>query len=639
MGTQVARVFGASGGITLPPAVTATLHQLTGGNPYFLVETIRFLLERGLLVRSEDKAGWKWHDPEGLLAGGIVESGSTRSTAERLVLPASLAAAAGARLDRLSPEVRALVETAAVLGEEFRLRTLAAVEGRDEAAIEPLLAAATREGVISESGLSPGEDARFAHTLLRRACYAAVPARRRRKLHERVAETLQATYRDGLDRVAPAVAAHLAAAGQQGAALRWYLRAGRAASARGQWKEASEALERARAVADEAARAGDEVDAESLPMLRLAEGEAHLAAGRLRESASALGEAARLAGAAGPQAARSKRWHCSAWPAPAPTWASIPTLAPRPSWRTRASRPSAMRTRPPPPWCSSARSTARWANTPARCRTWSRHWRCSTPARPTRGSSRWPRPRSAGRWRSRATATARSPTSSARTRSMLPPATSTRTRTCCAARSGSTSAAGATRSPSVSPKKPAKRSRRWAMHSAKRRPTWRSARRGWRRGCMRRAARHLRRTRDATRTLGDAHCEAEALWLLARAEAESGRHAEGSVLLEHAIEVVRGVGDRDDEFRMLADLAVALSAGGDHAGALRNADEATAIARSLGSAEGDGTAAVARAWALLGLGTGAIEAGKHGVALLEEVRAGERWRAHWALGAALVAGE
>ncbi len=640
VGTQVARVFGASGGITLPPAVTATLHQLTGGNPYFLVETIRFLLERGLLVRSEDKTAWKWHDPEGLLAGGIVESGSTRSTAERLVLPASLAAAAGARLDRLSPEVRALVETAAVLGEEFRLRTLAAVEGRDEAALEPLLAAATREGVISESGLSPGEDARFAHTLLRRACYAAVPARRRRKLHERVAETLQATYRDGLDRVAPAVAAHLAAAGQQGAALRWYLRAGRAASARGQWKEASEALERARAVADEAARAGDEVDAESLPMLRLAEGEAHLAAGRLRESASALGEAARLAGAAG---AAGRPLEAVALLRLARARAN---LGEYPDARAAAE-------------LAHARFTAIGDAHAAAAALVQLGEIDSALGEYTRAVPHL----------EQALAVLDTGASDSRLVAMA-----------AAALGWALALAG------DSDRALAHLERAHALYAAAgdqhqdahvlRRTQWvhlcrgryevavrlaEEAREAFQavgdafgeakadlaigqarvaQGLYEEGGEHLRRTRDATRTLGDAHCEAEALWLLARAEAESGRHAEGSVLLEHAIEVVRGVGDRDDEFRMLADLAVARSAGGDHAGALRNADEATAIARSLGSAEGDGTAAVARAWALLGLGevTGAIEAGKHGVALLEEVRAGERWRAHWALGAALAAG-
>jgi tetratricopeptide (TPR) repeat protein len=153
-------------------------------------------------------------------------------------------------------------------------------------------------------------------------------------------------------------------------------------------------------------------------------------------------------------------------------------------------------------------------------------------------------------------------------------------------------------------------------------------------GCV-----HLRRTRDATRGLGDSHCEAEALWLLARAEVESGRPAEGSVLLEEALDLVRGVGDRDDEFRVLIDLAVARSGGGDHAGALRTAEEAGAIARELGSADGEGAAAAAGSWALLGLGRAdeAVDAGKRAVMLLEDARSGERWRGHWALGAALSA--
>ena len=153
-------------------------------------------------------------------------------------------------------------------------------------------------------------------------------------------------------------------------------------------------------------------------------------------------------------------------------------------------------------------------------------------------------------------------------------------------------------------------------------------------GCI-----HLRRTRDATRGLGDAHCQAEALWLLARAEIESGRHAEGSVLLEEALDVVRGVGDRDDEFRMLIDMAAARSGGGDDAGALRAADEASVIARELGSDDGEGTALAAQAWALIGLDRvdEAVVMGRRAVSLLEQARSGERWRGHWALGAALMA--
>jgi DNA-binding SARP family transcriptional activator/tetratricopeptide (TPR) repeat protein len=642
--TEVAQVFAGCGGVSFPDAVPPTLHRLTGGNPYFLVETLRFLLEHGLLVRADGpNAGWKWHDPDGLFARGMGESGTAGSTAERLVLPASLAAAAGARLDRLSPEVRAVVETAAVIGEEFRLVTLAAVDGRDEAVLEPLLAAAIRAGVISESGLSPGEDARFAHTLLRRACYAAVPGRRRRRLHERVAQSLEAVYRDGLDRVAPAIAAHLAAAAQPGGALLWYLRASRAAAARGQWREATEATERARAVADAAARAGVEVAPGILPALRFAEGEALLAAGRLRESAAALGEAARLAVAAPAEGAGGSENR------------SLEALALLRLARARANLGE----------YTEARASAEAAH--ARFRALGDEAAAAAAlvqlgeVETALGDYARAVPQL-----ERALASLDTPTGDS---NLVAGASAALGWALALAGDSDRALEFLERGLALYA---AAGDRRQEAHVL-RRTQWVHLCRGryefavrlaegareafqsvgdafgeakadlaigqarvaqglYEEGCV-----HLRRTRDATRTLGDAHCEAEALWILARAEVETGRHAEGAVLLESALEVVRGVGDRDDEFRMLVDLAAARSAGGDHAGALATADDGAAIAAALGSAEGEGAASAARAWALLGLGRPdqAVEAGRRAVALLEDARSGDRWRGHWALGAAL----
>ncbi len=645
VGIEVARVFAASGGVTLPAAVPATLHKLTGGNPYFLVETIRFLLEHGLLIRVPG-SGWTWHDPEGLFAGGIAGGRSAGNTAERLVLPASLAAAAGARLDRLSAEVREVVETAAVIGEEFRLRTLAAVDGRDEAALEPLLAAAVRAGVISESGLSAGEDARFAHTLLRRACYAAVPSRRRRRLHEQVARGLERIYRDGLDRVAPAIAAHLAAAAQPGEALLWFLRASRAAAARGQWREALESIERARAVENEAAKAGVEVDGAILPALRFAEGEALLAAGRLRESAAALTDAARLAlaggPAGGPQSAEQR---------------SLEALAMLRLARARA-------------------SMAEYAE--ARAAAESAHERFRALGDAAAAAAALVQlgeiDTALGEY-----ARAAAPLEKALTALDVPGADSRLVAGAAAALGWALALAGdGDRALSHLERAhelyAAAGDQRQDAHVL-RRTQWVHLCRGryefavrlaeaardafqavgdafgeakaelaigqarvaqglYEEGCA-----HLRRTRDATRTLGDSHCEAEALWQLARAEVETGHHAEGAVHLENALDLVRAVGDRDDEFRILIDLALARSAGGDHSSGLATADEAMAIARALGGAEGEGAAAAARAWALLGLERAkeAVESGRQAVRLLEDARSGDRWRGHWALGAALAA--
>ncbi len=630
--TEVALVFAGSGGVTLPPAVPATLHRLTGGNPYFLVETLRFLLEHGVLARSAgETSGWAWHDPEGLFAD-VGDKRSSKNTAERLVLPASLAAAAGATLDRLSPEVRALVETAAVIGEEFRLRTLAEVEGKDEAALEPLLAAAARSGVISESGVSPGEDARFAHTVLRRACYAAVPARRRRRLHERVAQSLAGIYRDGLDRVAPAIAAHLAAAAQPGVALVWLLRASRAAAARGQSREALDMIERARALADEAARTGAPLDAATLPALRLAEGEALLAAGRLRESAAALGDSARLArmdprleGRALLQLARARaslgeyaearssaetahaRFRAvgdeTAAAAALVQLGEVDTALGAYARAAPALEQALAALQGDPGGVAGAASALGWALALAGDAERALHFL-------ERAHEHYA-----------ATGDARQ---DAHVLRRIQWVHLCRGRYELAVRLAETA-------------RLAFQSVGDAFGEAKAELALGQARLS--QGLYEEGRAHLRRTRDATRTLGDAHCEAEALWLLARAEVETGRHAEGIVLLEEALDVVRTLGDRDDEFRILIDLAAARSGAGDHGAALRTGDEAIAITADLGSVEGEGAASVARAWALLGLGRirEAVEAGRQAATLLEEARSGERWRGHWALGAALAA--
>jgi predicted ATPase/DNA-binding SARP family transcriptional activator len=652
VGTEVARVFSGCGGVAIPADTVATLHQLTGGNPYFMVETLRLLLESGLFERGEgadSAARWKWHDPEGLFAGGLGTGGSARTTAEKLVLPASLAAAAGAKLERLSPEVRALVETAAVVGEEFRLRTLAAAEGRDEAALEPLLAAAARAGVISESGVSPGEDGRFVHTLLRRACYASVPVRRRRRLHERVARSLEAVYHDGLDRVALAIAGHWAAAAEPATALRWFLRASRAASARGQWREAWEAIERAHRVADEAARGGVAVSPEVLPALRLTEGEALLAAGRLRESAVALGDAARLARPGAPAAGGSPEF-----PLPMTEALALLRLA-----RARASlgeyaeaRASAelshQRYRALGDEAAAAAALVQLGEVDTALGEYGRAIPLLEQALAALDASGGDARLVAGAagalgWSLALAGDAERALSYLEKAHELYAAAGDqrhdahvlrRTQWVHLSRGRYQTAVRLAEAA-----RDAFRAVGDAFGEAKAELAIGQARVAqglYEEGCV-----HLRRTRDATRVLGDAHCEAEALWLLARAEVETGRHAEGTVLLERALEVVRGVGDRDDEFRMLIDLAGAHAAGGDHAGALRTADQAALIAQSLGSLDGEGSASVARAWALLGSGRrdAATEAARRGAALLEETRSGERWRGYWVLGATLAGAE
>ncbi|MFN7927815.1 MAG: AAA family ATPase [Blastocatellia bacterium] len=175
-----------------PAADVQTLHRLTDGNPYFLMEMLRLLAAEQAISYSEDT--WHWQ--------GIQD----------IRLPETIVMAAQAKLDRLSDEMREMLDCAAVLGEEFRIDELAKVAGKSEDEIEALLPDGIKPGVLSDRGLSAGYDARFHHTILRRVLYDQILPRRRKRLHLLAAQALEALHPDNRDRVAEAIHAHYEAA-------------------------------------------------------------------------------------------------------------------------------------------------------------------------------------------------------------------------------------------------------------------------------------------------------------------------------------------------------------------------------------------------------------------------------------------
>lgn len=178
--------------IQLPPADLQALHHLTDGNPYFLVEMLRLLTAEQAITYAD--GAWHWH--------GIKD----------VRLPETVVIAAQAKLDRLSAEVREVVDCAAVLGEEFRIDVLAKVAGKSEDEIEALLLDGIKRGVLSERGLSAGYDARFHHPILRRVLYEQILPRRRKRLHLLAAQALEALHPHNLEGVAETIRAHYAAA-------------------------------------------------------------------------------------------------------------------------------------------------------------------------------------------------------------------------------------------------------------------------------------------------------------------------------------------------------------------------------------------------------------------------------------------
>ncbi len=162
------------------------------GVPMYAVETVRMLIDRGLLAR--DGAAYR-------LSGDVVE----------LEVPESLHALIAARLDGLAPDERTVVQDASVLGKSFSVDGLAALSGWPTERLEPLLAALVRKEIL-DLEVDPRSPERGQHTflqdLVRAVAYEGLSHRDRRRKHLAAAEYLEASRAADLDEIAEVVASH-----------------------------------------------------------------------------------------------------------------------------------------------------------------------------------------------------------------------------------------------------------------------------------------------------------------------------------------------------------------------------------------------------------------------------------------------
>ena len=115
-----------------------------------------------------------------------------RAAVELVTLPPTIQALLTARLDRLDPVEREVIQRAAVVGKEFWPGAVAALNGGDETLGTTLLGLVRRELVEPAASTIPGQDGfRFRHALIRDAAYAGIPKRTRADLHERFAGWLE----------------------------------------------------------------------------------------------------------------------------------------------------------------------------------------------------------------------------------------------------------------------------------------------------------------------------------------------------------------------------------------------------------------------------------------------------------------
>jgi ABC-type transport system substrate-binding protein/class 3 adenylate cyclase len=215
----------AAAGGEIPDTVSDVLAERSGGNPFFLEEAIRDLVERGALQRDNGK--WT-------LAVGP----------EELAIPALVQGALQARLDRLDPSTREVLSIAAVIGRTFGVPLLERLVARDE--LIPALTELQRLDLIYEKSRRPNPEYRFRHGLVQEVAYSSLVESKRRKLHKRVGEALEDIYRESPEEAYALLARHFSEADEPEEAVEYLLKAGDAARAIYADKEALEHYRKAR---------------------------------------------------------------------------------------------------------------------------------------------------------------------------------------------------------------------------------------------------------------------------------------------------------------------------------------------------------------------------------------------------------
>src|SRR3989441_2010512 len=162
----------------LPPELRERILARAEGVPLYAVETVRMLLDRGVLVQEGSV-----YRPLGPI--------------ETLEVPETLQALIAARLDGLSADERRLLQDGAVFGKTFTREALAAISGLDDVQLEPLLAGLVRKEVLSIQAdpRSPEHGQYgFLQDLVRRVAYETLSKRERKTRHLAAAAHLERTF-------------------------------------------------------------------------------------------------------------------------------------------------------------------------------------------------------------------------------------------------------------------------------------------------------------------------------------------------------------------------------------------------------------------------------------------------------------
>ena len=204
----------------------ALLAGTTGGNPFFLEESVRALVETGVL------------------AGGAGQHRLARPI-ESIQVPATVQAILAARIDRLPPEEKSLLQSASVVGKNVPFALLCAIAEQPEEALRAQLAHLQAAEFLYETSFFPDPEYTFKHALTHEVAYGSVLHERRRALHVRLVEAIETLHPDRLSEHVERLAQHAVRGEKWSKAVTYLRKAAAKAVARSASQEAVRCLQQA----------------------------------------------------------------------------------------------------------------------------------------------------------------------------------------------------------------------------------------------------------------------------------------------------------------------------------------------------------------------------------------------------------
>jgi class 3 adenylate cyclase/tetratricopeptide (TPR) repeat protein len=192
----------------LPDRLRASVLEKSGGNPFFIEEVVRALIDSGALVAEErtvdgeSRRYWR----------ATTEGGAD------FEIPNNLQSLLATRVDRLEESTRSTLQVASVIGRSFYRRVLQAVD-EDGQDLDKHLGTLIRVDMIREAARVPEVEYAFRNPLTQEAVYKTILLKRRREFHRRVGEAIEALYPDRLEGLYGLLVHHFARAGQRDKAI------------------------------------------------------------------------------------------------------------------------------------------------------------------------------------------------------------------------------------------------------------------------------------------------------------------------------------------------------------------------------------------------------------------------------------